>query len=427
MRSTITALAVVLLGLTNPVWSQNEPSPNLDSLIAIAFRNNPDVEMARYEALAARQRIRPAGTLPDPELRVGAMNVPTSFSLTSEEMTMAPQVSLMQMFPWFGKLGAASEVQRYNYQSAEDRLASARLDVQTSLRKVYGETYRVEKSLEYLQWKKQLLQGVVKVAEQLFAVGQVPQQDVFRATAELTMVRSDILMEQSMLQDLRAQLGALLGQNAPYVIRVDTLSLLPPDSLAALQSRLGDMNPELKQIKSTVLAANAQAVYARKDAVPDFSVGVSYGYRAALMPDGSKARDMVSLELGVSLPVFYGSKQSSMIDEADLMAQAAKKQYTSVELDLNSRLRSTFAAAQAQKNLIPLYSKELIPQYEATYNASLSAYSVGKTTFAMLIDNLTTLINTKIEYVKIQSDYFSTLAEISRLVGAETKDSGGAQ
>jgi cobalt-zinc-cadmium efflux system outer membrane protein len=389
----------------------------LDSLIAIALRDNPEIGMARYESSAAEARIGLANQLPDPQLKVGAMNIPTNFSLTSEMMTMVPQVSLMEMFPWFGKLSAAGEVQRYGYEASSDRLAGVTLQVVSDLKKVYGQIFSTEKSIQYLEYKKQLLQGVVKVSEQLFAVGQVPQQDVFRATAELTMVQSEIVTTRGMLANLEAKLGALMGVNAPYSIQIDTLLLPPLDSLSTLEERLADGNPDLRSVRNLELAAQAKTVLAKKDAVPDFTAGVSYGYRGALMPNGTKALNMMSFEVGVSLPVFFGAKQQKMIDEADFMDRAASERYGTVELGLYSELRSAYADADAQGKLIPLYSKELIPQYEATYNSSLSSYSVGKTSFAMLIDNLTTLIDTRIEFAKIESAYFSASAEISRLVG----------
>ena len=398
-----------------PAYAQ----PQLDSLIAMAMRNNPEIRAARFESSAAEARISPARTLPDPQLSLMAANVPSNFTLTSDQMTMFPQVSIMQKLPWFGKLGAAGDVEKYGYQASADRLSNVTLHVVSDVKSVYGRIYSTEKSIGYLEYKKELLQGVVKVAEQLFAVGQVPQQDVFRATAELTMVRSDIIMMRSTLTDLEAKLGALLGKDSPYVITVDTLALTPLDSLATLEADMRDNNPELRQIRNVELAAHAKRTFAEKDAVPDVSVGFSYGYRGGLMPDGTKALNMMNFEVGLSLPVFYGAKQQKMIDEADFMDRAAEQEYGTARLELYSRLRATYADADAQGKLIPLYSKELIPQYEATYNSSLSSYSVGKTSFAMLIDNLTSLINTKIDLAKIESAYFSASAEISRLVGRE--------
>ena len=416
-----TFVIVLFSGLN--VFAQSQ----LDSLIATAVRNNPEIRMARYESGAAEARISPASTLPDPQLSIMAENVPSNFTLTSDGMTMFPQVKIMQMFPWFGKLSAAGDVEKYGYQASSNRLSTVTLDVVSELKKTYGEIYSTEKSIHFLDYKRQLLQSVVKVAEQLFAVGQVPQQDVFRATAELTMVQSDLITMHSMLAEQDAMLGALLGQNAPYAIQVDTLPLPSLGSLATLEADLHDRNPELKQIRNVEQAAKAKTAFAKKDAVPDISVGFSYGYRGALMPDGTKVLNMMNFEVGMSLPIFFGARQRKMIDEAHFMQRASEEQYGTAELGLYSELRSTYADAEAQSKLIPLYTKELIPQYEATYNSSLSSYSVGKTSFAMLIDNLTTLINTKIELTKIESAYFSASAQISKLIGESSEDYRGVK
>jgi len=333
----------------------------------------------------------------------------------------------MQMFPWFGKLNAAGKVQKYGYQASSDRQLSTTLEVLSNAKKVYGDIYRLQKSIRYLQYKQSLLESVVQVTEQLFAVGQVPQQDVFRSTAELTMVRTDIVSMNSILNSSYAQLGALLGVNAAYEVHVDTLILPPLLSLDTLQAQLDIENPNLDQYRNVEAAAKSRVAYAKSDAIPDFNVGFSYGYRGALTPDGTKALNMMNFEVGFSIPIFYGARQQKAIDEADFMRKATESEYNSVQVDLLSQLRSAYADAQAQTQLIPLYSKELIPQYEATYNSSLSSYSVGKTPFAMVIDNLTTMINTQIEFVKIEAAYFSAVSEISKLVGAGRENYGGGE
>ncbi|MGC8595801.1 MAG: TolC family protein [Candidatus Kryptoniota bacterium] len=389
----------------------------LDSLIDLALQNNPEIKTARYESSAAGTQVSVAGQLPDPQLKISAMNVPSNFILNSDMMTMVPQVTLMQMFPWFGKLAAASDVKKYGYYASKDRLANITLEVVSRIKKTYADIYQAQKTIAYLEYKRTLLNGVVKAAEQLFAVGQVPQQDVFRATAELTMVQSDIINANAMLKQKYADLTALIGKSELIAPQIDTLKLIKLQPLNDLMAELFRGNPYLLQVNNLKRAAEAQTIFARKDAVPDLTFGVSYGYRGALAPDGTKAPNMMNFEIGLSVPVFFGAKQEKMIDEADFMKKAAEQDYDVTALSLQNQLRSIYAEAEAMSRLIPLYSKELVPQYEATYNSSLSSYSVGKTTFAMLIDNLTTLINTKIDLLKIESNYFSATAEISKLVG----------
>jgi outer membrane protein TolC len=45
----------------------------------------------------------------------------------------------------------------------------------------------------------------------------------------------------------------------------------------------------------------------------------------------------------------------------------------------------------------------------------------------MIIDNLTTLINTRIALVKIQAAYFSAIAEIAEVVGEGSQNYRGVQ
>ncbi len=104
-------------------------------------------------------------------------------------MTMVREFTLMEMFPWFGKLSAAADVEKYGYESSGDRLASVTLDIVTNLKEVYGQTYSVEKSIQYLEYKRRLLQSVVRVAEQLEGVlvptpigPQVPLGEVAQMT-----------------------------------------------------------------------------------------------------------------------------------------------------------------------------------------------------------------------------------------------------
>ena len=48
---------------------------SVESFLAIAREGSPDVRMVRLEAEAARERIGPAGALPDPFLRVELENI----------------------------------------------------------------------------------------------------------------------------------------------------------------------------------------------------------------------------------------------------------------------------------------------------------------------------------------------------------------
>src|SRR5437763_14224270 len=77
----------------------------LQSLVADALARNPTVAQRQAAVRAATLRIRPAGTLPDPMLTIGVMDlVLPHFGLNPSDFTEA-DVELSQEIPWPGALG----------------------------------------------------------------------------------------------------------------------------------------------------------------------------------------------------------------------------------------------------------------------------------------------------------------------------------
>ena len=71
--------AVLLLIVSAlPAAAQNTADPQLAALLAEAMQNNPDLQAARREVLAARSKVSPAGALEDPMLEAGCSTIPSS-------------------------------------------------------------------------------------------------------------------------------------------------------------------------------------------------------------------------------------------------------------------------------------------------------------------------------------------------------------
>ncbi|MDH4158392.1 MAG: TolC family protein, partial [candidate division Zixibacteria bacterium] len=90
----------------------NHASQTLDSLIGVALEANPDIRAAQFDLAAAEYGARTAGSLPDPQLSAGALNLPrTSLSLGETPMS-AFSIGLSQAIPWPGKLRARGAIAR---------------------------------------------------------------------------------------------------------------------------------------------------------------------------------------------------------------------------------------------------------------------------------------------------------------------------
>src|SRR3989441_9453865 len=111
----LTASAFVIAG-AGPAHAQSTAPVagdwGLRSLVAEALARTPTVAQRQAAVRAATLRIRPAGSLSDPMLTVGVMDlVLPHFEFNQSDFTEA-DVELSQEIPWPGALGARSRVMR---------------------------------------------------------------------------------------------------------------------------------------------------------------------------------------------------------------------------------------------------------------------------------------------------------------------------
>ncbi len=168
-----------------PATDLPDTPASVEVLVAEALDKSPALAAARAEVAAARERIAPAGTLPDPMLSLGYENDGTSFSLGEEPMT---RLSFMaeQEIPWPGKLHAATKVAAADVEVVEARLARVRLSVEAAVRRAAARLLEARELEAVTRDQGKTWERIEAVARNRYAAGLGTQQDVLRAQAERT-------------------------------------------------------------------------------------------------------------------------------------------------------------------------------------------------------------------------------------------------
>src|SRR2546428_13057446 len=112
VRHLIPTASAFVMASAGPAHAQDSApvagDSGLRSLVAEALARNPTVAQRQAAVRAATLRIRPAGSLPDPMLTVGVMDlVLPHFEFNQSDFTEA-DIELSQDIPWPGSLGARS-------------------------------------------------------------------------------------------------------------------------------------------------------------------------------------------------------------------------------------------------------------------------------------------------------------------------------
>ena len=411
--SIVTALLAVL---ASRAVTQGD-TLRVTEAVRIAREANPMLHAARASATAARERVGPAGALPDPQLQFGLMNrMASDFGSTMDPMTMN-QVQLMQMLPWPGKLGGAKGAARHSAAAAaadadeQDRMLAAQV------RMAYYQTAFADRALEVMERTRGLLRNFLDVSTTMYAVGSAVQQDVLRAQVEVARMAEEITRMSQERVAMAARLNALLGRPATSPVSALELPETSGAELPIVDSLLAWallQRPALTAGAERVAAAEASLSATRRELYPDFTLGVAYQQRPEFPA-------MVSLMVGINLPIFAGGKQLPMRREMAAMRDMATLELTNLQNETVARIIETRARAVQDQNLIRLYGASILPQARAAVQAALSSYRVGRVTFMTLVDNQMTVNRYETETYRLLADYHQAVGELEALVGREVQ------
>ncbi|WP_299759135.1 TolC family protein [uncultured Pontibacter sp.] len=138
----------------------NLQAQTLEEYLVMAGENNPQLKARYAEYQAALQKAPQAGSLPDPEANF-------SFFLQPMERLMGNQVgdvSIMQMFPWFGSLGAAKSEANYMAQMKFSSFIEAKINLYHSVRTTWLALYQIDEEVQLLERELEILQALERVA-----------------------------------------------------------------------------------------------------------------------------------------------------------------------------------------------------------------------------------------------------------------------
>ena len=83
-----------------------------------------------------------------------------------------------------------------------------------------------------------------------------------------------------------------------------------------------------------------------------------------------------------------------------------------------AEVQEEYVKATSDEELLKEYREGLIPQSEAAYRATLSAYAFNREPFTHVLSYFTDLLSLKLEYAQTLVDHEAALAHLESLTGA---------
>src|SRR6266705_2168990 len=430
LRQLILTASAFVIASAGPAPAQDSVpvagDSGLQSLVAEALARNPTVAQRQSAVRAATLRIRPAGSLPDPMLTVGVMDlVLPHFEFNQSDFTEA-DVGLSQEIPWPGSLGARSGVVRAAVAGARAEEGSVRREVTTAMATAYFRLRYTVTALETLRQQRGLLEAAVQLSTTRYATGAAPQSDPLQAKLARDRLRSEEFALESERVAALAAVNALRNRAPgdtvtvtpidPAAVRAGVTSEALTDSLVALALAT---HPRLAAGRAAVDAATREIRVERLGARPDFTLTLRYGYRPRAF--NFNFPDFFSAFVGLRLPVWAWRKQNRLADAARAASTGAAAGLQDAELQLSREVTETAARVRASQQRLVLLVDGVLPTARGTVESVLRSYQVGRAEFLTLLSVEDARYRAELEAVAVAADYQAQLVMLRQLTAGETR------
>ena len=418
MKVTLSGIAMALLAASSLAFAQipDQPTP-LSQLLSEAQANNPQIAVATDTWKAATNKVQQVTTLPDPRLTVQEFSVgsPKPFAGYTNSNFAYIGVGASQELPFPGKLRLRGEVASRQADTLHAQVSVTEATVADAVKAEYVQLAYLQQTLGVLQESKNTVEQLVKDATIHYRVGEGMQQDVLDAQVQRTDLIRKIAVHHEQLGQVEAQLKSLLhrDQDSPDIVaeplRETVLSLTAAELLAMVKAQ----NPQIVADTKDIQKQNAAVASAKREGKPDFGLSSMY------QNTDRKYRDYYMLTFDVRLPR-RKRVNAEIAEAAENLAQSRDTLDAHLQQQM-ADVKQQFVRASSDHEILTDYSEGLIPQTDAAYQATVSAYSSNREQFVHVVASFLARLNLRLDYLQTLADHEAAIARLETLTGASLR------
>jgi outer membrane protein TolC len=451
-----------------------EKTDSLFNYLEIAAKNNPTVLQRFAEYEAALQKVPQVGSLPDPEASLGVFLKPMELVGGNQ----VADISLMQMFPWFGVLKFAKDEMSLMAKAKYETFRDAKLQVFYDVQRTWYDLNRVKQNIRVSEKNIDLIRTIERLAVVRFkagssgsssapsgptttqtsgksstsgssgmnsmgagsgnAAGSASSQaaspmggspmgssaggsglsDVYRIQIEIGDLQNSINLLNNQLITISAQFNSYLNRPKTTIVSVpDTLKpeIFEPSLLAISDSILKN-NPMLGMLQFEQQSLEARKQMVTKMSYPMVGLGLNYSLinKNEMSKSPMNGKDMIMPEVKVTLPI-YRKKYKAMRDEAIFLKSANTQNYKAAANSLQTEYYQALQLYQDAQRRTKLYADQ--------YQLASKSLDIMFKSFASSGSSLTDILRVRqqtldYEYRQVEAvaDYNTSVAWLKRLM-----------
>lgn len=413
-KATFIISTTLAIGIFNTAIAQD----TLQNYILLAAENNPALVSAFDEYRAALQRVQQVGTLPDPELSMGVFFRPFPRFMGNQHA----DITLMQMFPWFGILGARRDQATFQAEARFEEFRNLKNELIYEVKTSWFELYRLEEDIRLVENYIEILQSLEDLVLVRYETGRGSMADVIRVQMEIRQVNNQLALLKDNIDPVRVRFNRLLNRAPDQNISVPDTLIAETYNLNWVQLRDSVIlnNPELQILERQRRAAGERETIAVREGRPGFGLGVNYmifseraGMGDVTYPGGNMIMPMVR----ITLPIYRGRYRAAR-NEARFIREAATNELADTENRLVEELEIVRRDLQDARRRIDL-NQSLILQARQAREILISEYTTGTEDFVEVLRMDQQILDFQRDLIRAIVDLKIAEAGVERLLARE--------
>ena len=409
-------VGLLLCGLATATWAAPaDPPLSLPAAQAIALTQQPLLQALEAERRALGDTAIAARQLPDPQMMAAVSGLPANGDdagrLDRERMSQL-SLSLQQTFPGAGKRQARGHQADAEAAVRAAQHAATTRDIRQAVALDWLALWRAQRQRMLTAEQRVVVETQVESAAiAVRSGGDGRQALLLAARVEAGRQQDQLAAADQAVAQARRALGRWIGEAADRPIG-DALPPLPVVlPLAQARARLAT-HPQLRALRAVQAVRGAEADLARADYRPDWRAELGVGYRPAFS-------ELVTLRVGVDLPVFTARRQDRRLAAALAEGDAAQARVADLHRRLSTALDVAHEEAMRLAARLDHYDTTLLADGEARVAAALAGWQAGRDGLDGVLSARRDLLDLRLARLALQHDHATRLVELESL-GATT-------
>ena len=417
----------VLITLNPLCYADGYKKINLDDAIELSLSNNLDLQSARINVELAKNDIKSANRLKNPDVNI-------FYNFGNAGKSEPQQIGISET------LEIAKRAPRKNL--AKSTLYKKELDVKLSeftlemdVRETYADLVGAKTILNNLLEQKNLLEELLNIAQKKYKTNPAAQTEVIQTQIAINQLETKINSAKTNVTTARNNFNKTLNLKEDSLIVYDThednlpdetvfISLKTPDvnspipafdeiSQRALEKRL-----DIRAAKQDIDIAKKNLTIVERQRIPDVEILGGYSYLPQSHSDTGHFEPGAYAGAGINnIPVLYTYKPE--IKNAKLRIEQAQIDYESAKNKALKDLNSAYDRFATSRTNLLFYKQKLIKDSQELIDISKKNYNAGRTDLTTVIVMQQSYLDIVTGYIAALTDYYTDWIDFLREVNNE--------